>query len=104
MALEPYPGEMLSDMIERALMNGVAPEMGAPLAYDEDDAEGVDPSSDIRTYLFDIAENAVEQRAAASEMSNRANSTPAPVRELAEPTPSHPEVGQGEGAGETTTN
>ncbi len=54
-----YPGERLSDVIVRAMEQGVSPEMGInPLVYDEDESFEVDPNSDIRTDLFGLAEKA----------------------------------------------
>lgn len=95
MALETYPGELLSDTIARAMDNGVSPEMGAPVIYDEDEEYGIDPDCDIRTDRFLIAEMAEHQRSAAEAMSQQAEvvqtitgSEPVPVPEpVSDPEP-----------------
>lgn len=59
-----YVGEPLHDVISRALLQGVSPEMTAPLMYDPEDSDEVDPSCDIRTDMFALSERYRETREA----------------------------------------
>lgn len=77
-----YPGELLSDMIQRAISQGVNPEATVSLQYDEDDSDEIDPDCDIRTDFFALAENAEAQRTASRVMTEKADAqtvVPIPV-------------------------
>lgn len=68
----PYPSELLSDLIQRALDQGVSPEVTVSLMYDDADSLDIDPDCDIRTDRFAIAEASERQRSAAKAMSDAA--------------------------------
>lgn len=69
----PYPGERLCDVILRSRLENVSLDASAPLLFDDDGVDDVDPSSDIRTDRFALAETAEHQRSAAIEMTKRAD-------------------------------
>lgn len=52
------PGELLSDLIFRTIETGVGFAESNALSYDETDDGVIDPSSDIRTDPFAVAEDA----------------------------------------------
>lgn len=70
------PGVYLCDVIARSIENGVPLEASAPVTYDDDESFVVDPSADIRSDRFAIAEKAQAdfERAAARRMTDAASS------------------------------